>query len=173
MTATWPELRLLATSRSSAVVNCRKLRHLVAIRPLRPTRAQGVREMVSVGVVLYGGRRQRPAVRAYRRDHASAVGGQAAGMLSQKSDGFPRARSLSTRISRALSWYVASSCVAHNERKPRREGGAPEVIGIRLSRHAAVEKLPVQVQVSVRSSAECCAAHKAAWLPGWSQTGPC
>ena len=39
-----------------------------------------------------------------------------------------RARSLSMRMSRALSWYVASSCVAHNERKPRREGGALEVM---------------------------------------------
>ena len=38
-------LPVLAKSRSSAVVNCRKLRQLFAILPLRPTRAQGVREV--------------------------------------------------------------------------------------------------------------------------------
>ncbi len=36
---------LLVAISSSAVANCRKLRHLVAIRPLRPTRAHGVREL--------------------------------------------------------------------------------------------------------------------------------
>ncbi len=58
----------------------KKLRHLVAIRPLRPTRAQGVRELGGYRCRILGGRRQLPAVRAYRRDHASAVGGQAEGI---------------------------------------------------------------------------------------------
>ncbi len=43
--ARWFQQRFIANSRISAVANCRKLRHLVAIRPLRPTRAQGVREV--------------------------------------------------------------------------------------------------------------------------------
>ncbi len=43
--ATWLGSLLVAKRRSSAVVICRNLRHLVAILPLRPTRAQGVREV--------------------------------------------------------------------------------------------------------------------------------
>ena len=40
--------------------------------------ARGLEKWAVIGVVVLGGRRQLPAVRAYRRDHASAVGGHAA-----------------------------------------------------------------------------------------------
>lgn len=37
---------------------------------------RGFEKGAAIGVVVLGGRRQLPAVRAYRRDHASAVGSQ-------------------------------------------------------------------------------------------------
>lgn len=74
-------------------------------------RKLGVRKR---GVALYGGRRQLPAVRAYRRDYASAVGGQADGIRIGRRGGDPKGK-----------WsYAAFNCIALRRRQPTKPSPA-------------------------------------------------